>query len=190
VNITSTGSFIMSAFPMPPPGSSIAARVQAFLPVIEKANKDLEEKIAQDGAESVQIDSRLVPGAPEGDLGDAKDTSITGQASKAKGDRPKKKFPLIAEVGSEENLMKKHGGKKEENDGEDKEDEEEEQEDGGVEGDGQERQVQLEFALGDFDDTPLAKAEDEATLAVDDEGEEEEEGGGGREIVYKETEDE
>ncbi len=170
----------MSAFPLPPPATSIASRVAAFLPVIEKANKDLEEKIARDGAESVRIDTNLASGAAEGGEGEAEDAASKEQTSKAKGMKPKKNAPLIVEVGTEKD--RKHGEEEEE-----KGEEEDVEEDGG-EGDGaQERQVQLEFALGDFDETPIAQAEDAVALAAEnDTGEKED---GEREIVFKEAEE-
>ena len=170
----------MSAFPLPPQGTSIASRVAAFLPVMEKANKDLEEKIARDGAESVRIDTNLAPGAAEGGECEPQEAASTEQSSKAKGIKPTKIAPLIVEVGTVED--RKHDDEEEEI-----EEEGEDVEDDGGEGDGaQERLVQLEFALGDFDETPIAQAEDAVALAAEnDTGKEEE---GEREIVFKEAE--
>ena len=41
-------------------GDDLLSRVKAFLPMIEKANLELNEKIAKEGSESVLIDKGLV----------------------------------------------------------------------------------------------------------------------------------
>lgn len=87
-----------------------------FLPVIHKANLELEEEIKKQGAASVQIDRKMISGTESGDNNE-------GQASM--------------------------------------EDEGDEEDSSGTVKDSQQRTIQLEFALGDFDETPLAKAEDQ-----------------------------
>ena len=117
-----------------------------------------------------------------------KNTAHEEQASKVKGKKLEKKRPLIVEVDTKEDAIEEYDDREDEDDGQY---EEGEQEEDGEAGDSQGRQVQLEFALGDFDETPIAKAEDAATLAANgDVGKEEVEAKGELEILYKEAEDE
>ena len=90
---------------------SVLDRVKAFLPLMEQANKELEQTISVEGAETVQIDAHLHEDKAE-------------------------------EVAEEE--------------GEDDVEEKEENEKQGEE----KRTVQLQFALGDFDGSALAVAEE------------------------------
>ena len=140
-------------FPAPPAGlkanSEILSKVQAFLPIIEKANKELEEKIARDGQDSVRIDKTLDTDSSGGTGGGGLSNSSSVEGSKTKG-----KKPLIVEVGAATGDAK--GTEQEE---EEQEEEEEQGEHIDAGGGGKERQIQLEFALGDFDDTPIAQAE-------------------------------
>lgn len=117
-------------FPAPPKGlaggSELLSRVQAFLPQMEKANKELEEKIEKEGADSVRIDKTLDPSDP----------AVPQKKSKKS---------LIREVGATDEVSE--------------DDEEGDEEEVGTREGGADRHVQLEFALGDFDDTPIAQAE-------------------------------
>ena len=133
-------SRIMS-FPLPPAGtgSSVLDRVKMFLPQIEKANKELEEQVKSEGANSVQIDAHLgqtESGAQEGGAGAAGVEEI-GEDTVFKG--------LSAAVAEAETTAE-----------------------------GTEREVQLEFALGDFDETPIAKMEAAKEQQQEDEDEEDE----------------
>mmetsp|Transcript_11578 Transcript_11578/g.17607 ORF Transcript_11578/g.17607 Transcript_11578/m.17607 type:complete len:101 (-) Transcript_11578:86-388(-) len=85
-------------------GSSVLDRVKQFLPVIEQANRELEENVKKAGPECVVIDSGILN---------------------------------TTEVNNEES----------------DEEETENSEENPV--------VKVEFALGDFDDTPIAQAEEE-----------------------------
>ena len=104
-----------NGLPLPPANmpQSVLDRVKAFLPLMEQANKELEQTISVDGAETVQIDAHL------------------------------------------------HEDKAEEEAEEEGEDEEEEEEEEKNEKQGEvKRTVQLQFALGDFDGSALAVAEE------------------------------
>ena len=46
-------------FPMPPPNSALLDRVKMFLPQMQKANEELEARIAREGVDSVRIDGNL-----------------------------------------------------------------------------------------------------------------------------------
>ena len=90
---------------------SVLDRVKAFLPLMEQANKELEQTISVEGAETVQIDAHL------------------------------------------------HEDKAEEEAEEEGEDDVEEKEENEKQGE-EKRTVQLQFALGDFDGSALAVAEE------------------------------
>jgi len=102
-----------NGLPLPPANmpQSVLDRVKAFLPLMEQANKELEQTISVEGAETVQIDAHL------------------------------------------------HEDKAEEVAEEEGEDDEEEKEENEKQGD-EKRTVQLQFALGDFDGSALAVAEE------------------------------
>ena len=108
-----------NGLPLPPANmpQSVLDRVKAFLPLMEQANKELEQTISVEGAETVQIDAHLHEDKAE-------------------------------EEAEEE-------GEGEEEEKEEKEEKEENEKQGEVK-----RTVQLQFALGDFDGSALAVAED------------------------------
>jgi hypothetical protein len=93
-------------------------RVKAFLPLMEQANKELEQTIRVEGAETVQIDAQLHE------------------------DKAEAETEAEAEAEDEEGEGEDDNDEKGEKQGEEK------------------RTVQLQFALGDFDGTALAQAED------------------------------
>ena len=112
--------------------SSVLERVKLFLPTICKANQELEQAIRSQGAGSVQIDRHLcVPGISSG-----QGLETTRGYDDSDGD----------------------------GDGDDESDEDSDSEQNPTLGDSspsstKQRVIQLEFALGDFDDTPIALAE-------------------------------
>jgi len=117
--------------------SSVLERVKLFLPTICKANQELEQAIRSQGAGSVQIDRHLcVPGISGG-----------------------------------QGLETTRGYDDSDGDGDDESDDDSDSEQNPTLGDSspsstKQRVIQLEFALGDFDDTPIALAEAAEAAAV------------------------
>ena len=154
---------------------SVLDRVKLFLPVIEKANQELEQKIRIEGIESVRIDNHLVSGAADGEGGDK-------------------------QMDQDEGVDVEDDDEDDEDDDEEEEDDDEEEEEeedevsgmkgahsstkkflgggGGGGGGNSKKIIQLEFALGDFDDTPIAQAAAHLAQLQEQRGEE---GGGGEE---------
>ena len=161
--------------------SEILGKVQAFLPMIEKANRELAQKIAKDGPDSVRIDKTLNQRAADTSLSENADSS-SGSSSSSRGrsrisdDRDeslgtkKKQKPLIVEIGSKQES-----------------EQEESEEDSEVDADGVEgeRLVQMEFALGDFDETPIAQAERDMEARRVSSSQEQKQKTSSTEIIYK-----
>jgi len=136
--------------------SSVLDRVRKFLPLIEQANIDLEAKIRAEGVAGVQIDASI-------------GESVAAAATEAGGGGGGVKQMVVVDDEEEDE-------EEEDNDDEDDEDEDEANEKahsssssggggggsagGGILGANEQRLVQLEFALGDFEGTALALAEE------------------------------
>ncbi len=162
--------------------SEILGKVQAFLPMIEKANRELAQKIVKDGPDSVRIDKTLNQRATDTSLSENADSSSSSSSSSSRGrsrisdDRDeslgtkKKQKPLIVEIGSKQES-----------------EQEESEEDSEVDADGVEgeRLVQMEFALGDFDETPIAQAERDMEARRVSSSQEQKQKTSSTEIIYK-----
>ena len=114
---------------------SVLDRVKAFLPRIEAANNELVERINREGAQSVRIDGDICDPALPSD--DAKKT---------------KKKALIEEINTDI--------PQDTNDSNNNDDEEVISDNEDVTADGK-KIINLEFALGNFDNTIIAQMEDE-----------------------------
>ena len=150
--------------------SGILEKVQAFLPMIEKANLELADKIAKEGSDSVRIDKSLDSGA-ESTTSNNGGTNCGGNGKSIhsnKSGNSQSKKPMIVEINSKEEkeqeqfeqdgLEDSQTGSREEIDPEVSD-----EDCGGLHGDKDtKRMIQMEFALGDFDNTPIAQAEREA----------------------------
>ncbi len=139
--IIDTQFILIMSIPTSPAGNgnSLLDRVKMFLPQIERANKDLEAKIREEGESSVQIDANMGESA--------KKTSDEGNEEVEKEEEHTNSVFLAPSSQTVESAA-----------------------DSGSTA--QNREVQLEFALGDFDETPIAKmeaAKEEKANAEDDE---------------------
>lgn len=170
--------------------SSVLDRVKEFLPQIRKANEDLEDLIRREGANAVRIDGNLFNNTDEDEhatgpkenneklIGELGSTSPS-QSSSISSSLPSSstvfaktnnqvRNPKIQVIG--EDQLNVEGGNKEDNNlssqslqGEECNDHEGDDEDAeSMENERKEvGMIQLEFALGDFDNTFIAKAEEE-----------------------------
>lgn len=123
--------------------SSVLDRVKMFLPVIAKANEELQATIQAQGLESVRIDSQIVASEDQDEDDDEKEDQL---AANKEGTNDSSLLGIESKSSSKKSL-------------------EEENE--------EPRVVQLEFALGDFDGTPIAIAEAAAAAAEKEETESE-----------------
>ena len=141
----------MSGFPMPPPGlkSSVLDRVKLFLPQIQKANAELELKIAREGTSSVQIDSGL--GVDVGANAEDIEHSDEIDQENDESDGEPEELSANGHTQSSQNSQALLGGDFS----------------GRAAGrSGAPAGVVLEFALGDFDGTPIALAEAAAAASA------------------------
>jgi len=138
---------------------SVLDRVKLFLPAIKQANLELAEKIKAEGVHSVQIDSSLQQSSQQ---------QVQREGGGGGGGQEQQKSSSMTN-----------------GDDNDEEEEEEEEDDEGESGANDQRKVQLEFALGDFDESTIAKTEelleaeneteDDVALKANDGDEEEDE---------------
>jgi hypothetical protein len=132
-------------------GGDLLNRVKAFLPMIEKANLELNEKIAKEGSESVLIDKGLVD-EPEPKVKEVEKERGTMKNQKSN-EISNKQMSAEKQAMSTVTQAEGEAGKEEEGAGD--------------------TQVQIEFALGNFEDTPLAIAEELAKKQAGEAGNEE-----------------
>lgn len=118
--------------------ATVLDRVKLFLPQIQKANLELEEKIKVEGAKSVQIDAGMMENEAEEALvevvADSNDCDIQEEVEVEEDEEDSDKD--APEAGGATVF--------------------------GFENDVKKSQICLEFALGDFDGTPLAMIDEEA----------------------------
>lgn len=136
--------------------SVLLQRIRAFLPQIEQANEELEKKMKEHGASSVVIDNDMLGTVlPQA----TSSISISKSSSSNSG--------VIIDTtddGDDDRIVEQ-----------DEEEQTTKQTDSRV--------IELEFALGDFDDTPIALAEEKLREITDDGTRQDDDDEGGNDAI-------
>lgn len=115
--------------------SSVLDRVKMFLPLIEKANNDLADTVSKQGQQSVAIDNDMLASSSDEDADAGEDSDDDESIDDQDNDKDVGAAKGLT-LGSETSMGAKTSTKKKKN-----------------------GMIQIDFALGDFTDTPLANLE-------------------------------